>query len=259
MPRALRVTVVVPVLDDADQLRACLGALARQTRPADEVIVVDNGSSDESVRVALRAGAVVLHEPVRAIGAAAARGYDAATGDLVARIDSDTVVPTDWLARATGWFADPLVTAVTGPGRLRGLGPVEGAFWQSAYMTAYFVLVWGSLARPPLFGSNMVVRRDAWLAVRGRVHRTDPEVHDDIDLALQFDPAWRTRFDRLLVVSVSGVPVRDASGLVRRIRKAVHTMLVAGRVGNPVRRHVRRWATGTRVVEHRVGHPVRTG
>lgn len=248
MPSPDTVTVVVPVLDDADQLRDCLAALARQTRPADEVIVVDNGSADASVRVALDAGATVLHEPVRAIGAASARGYDAASGHVIARIDSDTLVPPDWLAHATGWFADPRVTAVTGPGQLRGLGPIATRFWQFAYMRAYFVLVRASLARPPLFGSNMLFRRTAWVAVRGRVHREDPGVHDDIDLALQFDPAWRTVFDRRLVVSVSGAPVRDALGLVRRTRKALHTMIVAGVVGNPVRRQVRRWTTRTRAV-----------
>ncbi|HVL60567.1 MAG TPA: glycosyltransferase, partial [Microbacterium sp.] len=49
------ISVVIPCLDDADFLAACLEALARQHRRADEVIVVDNGSPDASVEVALAA------------------------------------------------------------------------------------------------------------------------------------------------------------------------------------------------------------
>ncbi|WP_022903825.1 glycosyltransferase family 2 protein [Curtobacterium sp. B8] len=242
------VTVVVPVLDDAEQLRTCLAAIARQTRSAEEVVVVDNGSSDDSVRVALDARARVVREAFPGIAAAASTGYDAATGDVIARIDSDTVVPEDWLGRALPWFADPLVTAVAGPGAFRGLGPVASAFWRTAYMRAYFVLMAGALGRPPLFGSNALFRRTAWLAVRHRVHRHDPMVHDDVDLSLQFDPRWRTVLDRALVVSVSGDPVRDRSGMLRRVQRAVHTFAVSWRRAVPPARLLRRFRHETRPV-----------
>ncbi|WP_083513386.1 glycosyltransferase family 2 protein [Curtobacterium luteum] len=242
------VTVVVPVLDDAEDLRACLAALARQTRPADEVVVVDNGSSDDSVRVALDAGARVVHEPLRGIAAAASAGYDAATGDVIARVDADTIVPEDWLARALRWFDDPIVTAVTGPGEFRDLGPVASAFWRTMYMRAYFVTMTAALGRPPLYGSNALFRRSAWRAVRHRVHRTDPGVHDDVDLSLQFDPRWRTVLDRTLVVTVSGSPVRDLRGLFRRTLKAQHTLVVSGLRAVPPARLLRRFRQATRPV-----------
>lgn len=242
------VTVVVPVLDDAEHLRACLAAVSRQTRPADEVVVVDNGSTDDSVRVALDAGARVLHEPLRGIASAASTGYDAATGDVVARIDADTIVPDDWLERALPWFDDPLVTAVTGPGEFRDLGPIASAFWRTMYMRAYFVTMTAALGRPPLYGSNALFRRSAWRAVRHRVHRTDPRVHDDVDLSLQFDPRWRTVLDRTLVVTVSGSPVQDHRGLLRRTLKAEHTFTVSGLRAVPPGRLLRRFRSATRPV-----------
>jgi len=242
------VSVVIPVLDDAEQLAACLASLAAQTRQPDEVIVVDNGSSDGSAEVAMAAGATVLHEPRRGIGAASGLGYDRATSTVIARVDSDTELPPDWLARASSWFEDPLVTAVTGPGRFRGLGPVAGLFWDVAYMRAYFFLMTGALARPPLFGSNMLMRRSAWLAIRHRVHREDAMVHDDVDLSIQFDPTWRTVFDTRLVASVPATPVQDPWGLVVRTRKAGRTMWRSGMRAFSPGRIMRRALVGTRPV-----------
>ncbi|OIH95532.1 glycosyltransferase family 2 protein [Curtobacterium sp. MCBA15_001] len=248
MPSPLTVTVVIPVFDDAEQLAACLASLAAQVRRPDRIVVVDNGSTDDSAAVAAASGATVLHELQRGIWPAASRGYDAADTDLIARVDSDTVLPADWLVRAVAWFQDPLVTAVTGPGHFRGLGPVASAFWDVAYMRAYFTLMTGALGRPPLFGSNMLMRRVAWTAVRHRVQRQDAQVHDDVDLSIQFDPTWRTVLDPSLVVSVSGTPVQDPWGLVVRTRKAVRTLWRSGLRAFSPARIMRRALVGTRPV-----------
>jgi glycosyltransferase involved in cell wall biosynthesis len=93
------VSVVIPVKDDAVPLERCLAALARQSVAPLEVVVVDNGSVDDSAGVAARYGARVVPEPAPGIPAAAATGYDAALGDVIARCDADTLPPPDWVAR----------------------------------------------------------------------------------------------------------------------------------------------------------------
>ena len=52
-------SVVIPSLNDAHMLKDCLDALAAQTRAPDEVIVVDNGSADDTAGIARAAGARV--------------------------------------------------------------------------------------------------------------------------------------------------------------------------------------------------------
>jgi glycosyltransferase involved in cell wall biosynthesis len=234
------VSVVVPVLDDAAHLRRCLEALAAQTVRADEVIVVDNGSGDDSAEVARAAGAAVLTEPVRGIAGASARGYDHATGDVLVRLDADSVPPPGWIADAVRLLGDPAVVAVTGPGRPRTGGLLVRVVWSAVYMRPYFTLMRAALGRPPLFGSAMAMRRQTWLAVRGRAHRGDPEVHDDVDLSMQFDPAWRVVADPVLAVQVSARPLSGIGSAVVRTRRAFHTFRVNGRRANPVRRWARR-------------------
>lgn len=233
-------SVVIPVRDDAAHLRRCLDALAAQTVRADELLVVDNGSRDDSAAVAASAGAVVLTERVRGIARASARGYDRASGDVLVRLDADSVPPPRWIAEALRLLEDPTVVAVTGPGRANDGGPVVRGLWDVVYMRPYFALMWAALGRPPLFGSATAMRRSTWLAIRERSHRFDPEVHDDVDLSMQLDPAWRVVADRALTVEVSARPLSGASSVLQRTRRAFHTFRVNGRRANPVRRWARR-------------------
>ncbi|GAA3341092.1 glycosyltransferase family A protein [Curtobacterium pusillum] len=236
----LSVSVVVPVRDDAVHLCRCLDALAEQSVAADEVIVVDNGSRDDSAAVARAAGAVVLTERVRGIARASARGYDRASGDVIVRLDADSVPPPGWIAAAVRLLDDPAVVAVTGPGRPRDGGPVVSRLWDVVYMRPYFVLMRAALGRPPLFGSAMAMRRRTWLAVRTHVHREDAEVHDDVDLSMQLDPGWRVVADPALEVQVSARPLSSLPSALLRTRRAFHTFRVNGRRANPVRRWARR-------------------
>jgi glycosyltransferase involved in cell wall biosynthesis len=223
----MRISLVIPVLNDAGPLAECLRTVAAQRRPADEVIVVDNGSDDDSIGVAESFGATVLVESERGIWPAAARGYDAASGDVIARCDADCRLPPDWLERIERQLSEhPHAVAVTGPGRFYDLSPVKRMLASVFYMRLYFVSVGGALANSALFGSNMAVRRSLWERVGGLVHRHDAEVHDDIDFALQVDPADRVLYDRTLRVGISGRPFRDPRAMWRRFARARRTFEV---------------------------------
>lgn len=220
-------SVIIPVLDDAALLDRCLGDLALQTLAPFEVVVVDNGSSDDSAAVAARHGARVVHEPVRGIPSAAARGYDAARGDVIVRCDADTRPPPTWLAQISEAFAaDAHLAALTGPGTFYDLPPVRGWVARVFYMRGFYWGIHSALAGVPLWGSNMALRRSVWLEVRDGVRRTEPRVHDDIDLSFQLEASRRVRYDRTLVVAVSGRTFESPGALWRRIDWALHTLRV---------------------------------
>jgi glycosyltransferase involved in cell wall biosynthesis len=79
------VDVILPCLDEVQALPGVLSALPAGYRP----IVVDNGSTDGTAKVAAELGATVLHEPQRGYGAAVHTGLAGATSEVVAVLDAD--------------------------------------------------------------------------------------------------------------------------------------------------------------------------
>lgn len=94
-------SVIIVNYNAGDRLQRCLAALAAQTRPADEIIVVDNGSVDRSLQNASEAlsGAIVLAEGEN-LGFAVANNRAAARarGDWLAFLNPDAYPLPDWLA-----------------------------------------------------------------------------------------------------------------------------------------------------------------
>ena len=110
----MRVAVVVPVRDGRDTVAACVHGCLTQVLAPDELVVVDNGSVDDTASVAASAGATVLEDPVRGSYHARNRGWRSTHSDIVAFTDVDCVPDPVWLANLTEPFSDPSVAAVGG-------------------------------------------------------------------------------------------------------------------------------------------------
>lgn len=219
------VSVVVPSLNDARMLEGCLADLASQTRPADEVIVVDNGSTDDTQAVAAAHGAVAVVEPEHGVLRATARGFDAATGDVIGRLDADSRPASDWVERLADRFdADPTLGALTGTGTFYGCGPVARFLGAHVYLGGYFWFMGMIIGRTPLFGSNFALRREAWRDARERIHLDDPRAHDDLDISFVLDPAVAVDYDPDLHVGVSARPLESVAGMRRRAAWAFHVV-----------------------------------
>lgn len=238
-------SVVIPCKDDAGPLTRCLEALAAQTVAPLEVIVVDNNSSDDSAEVAARLGARVLSEATPGIAAAASAGYDAALGNIIVRCDADTIPPFDWLERIAGRFTrEPDLAVLTGPGDFHDAGPVRAKLANLGYMQAYFVSMGLAMAHWPPFGSNCAFRRTDWEQVRHRIHRFDPDVHDDVDLGFALDPTQRTVYDRSLRVGISARSLAGGAAGRRRFAQAFHTLALHWRQAPPWERWSRALSAG---------------
>lgn len=110
-----RVSVVIPTLNSGKTLEACLCAIACQDMGRDrfEIILADAGSSDSTREIA-RANGVdrIVENPLKTGEAGKTAGIRAASGELVALVDSDNILPdAGWLSRMVAPFDDPQIVA----------------------------------------------------------------------------------------------------------------------------------------------------
>ena len=90
-----KITVVIPCLNEEQGIER---VLRRMPEFVDEVIVVDNGSTDRTSDVARSFGAKVIREDVRGYGRAYKRGFAGAEGDVIVTLDGDHSYPPDALS-----------------------------------------------------------------------------------------------------------------------------------------------------------------
>ncbi len=198
----MKISLVIPVYNEADHLAACLQAIARQTWRPHEVIVVDNNSSDGTAVIAEAFDFVtVLREPRQGVVHARNRGFNAASGDIIGRIDADTLLPPSWIAQVQNIFKDQSVTAVSG-------APHYYDFALAGVADAIDIYMRDRLARKLgdtnfLWGANMAVRRSAWLDIR-QFLCNQAGMHEDFDLGLHLQASGlRVAYDEQLVAGVS--------------------------------------------------------
>jgi glycosyltransferase involved in cell wall biosynthesis len=114
-------SVVVPAYNSERTLAFCLEALANQTLPRErfEVIVVDDGSTDSTSKIARKVDVRYMFQKNRGPASARNIGADAAVGNIILFTDSDCIPCSDWLEEMVRPFADTHVVAVKGKYKTR--------------------------------------------------------------------------------------------------------------------------------------------
>lgn len=166
-PRRCVVSVVIPCYNAAAHLADALASVEAQRRPADEVIFVDDGSTDDSVAMARAAGARCLATAGRC-GPSAARnaGIRAARGDVLAFLDADDVWTPDHLECVIG-LLERFPQAGVAFGREQRIGLWAGESPPSLPAEQPVDAFWPCLAGNPVPQMGVAVRRALLLALEG--------------------------------------------------------------------------------------------
>jgi glycosyltransferase involved in cell wall biosynthesis len=162
----MTIATIVCAYNESRLLPACLFSLLAQTRPPDELLVVNNASTDGTAAVARVIPRVrIVDEPRKGLVRAREAGRRAATADVLSYIDADCRVPLQWLERVERRFQRRSgLVGVTGPYR----------FYDWDWTGRALVRAYDTLVAPPthalvhhalgigaiLYGGNFAVRRD---------------------------------------------------------------------------------------------------
>jgi GT2 family glycosyltransferase len=223
---SIAVSVVIPNWNGRRWLPSCLEALARQTQPAAEVVVVDNGSTDGSLdylRAAHPGTRVIALEDNTGFAHAANVGLAAARTELVALINADVELAPDWIERmASTLAADPVAAsaackmlALDDPNRVYDAGDIlrrdgaceqRGRFSRDDGRWDQPGEVFGACAGAALY------RRTVVLGLGGFDERYFAYL-EDVDLALRLRLAgWRCRYEPAVALHAAEVSAKALRG-----------------------------------------------
>jgi glycosyltransferase involved in cell wall biosynthesis len=205
------VSFVVPAYNEEALIGSCLTAITAEisrTGCRAEIIVVDNGSSDGTRRIAAAiAGVKVIDEPERGLVQTRRAGCLAAEGEYIANIDADTVLTEGWLQTALAAFAhSPDLVALSGPyihydlptpARLVAAGFYRGVY--IAHLLSRVVAGAGSVMQ----GGNFIVSRSA-LERAGGFNPDFRFYGEDAELARRLAKIGKVKFTFALQAFSSG-------------------------------------------------------
>ncbi len=177
-------TLIIPAYNEQSRIAECLRSVAAQSVMPDEVIVVDNGSTDRTAEIAANFGFVtVIRETRQGVVFARNAGFDTASSDIIARIDADTSLPRDWVAYIKSFYDNPsnYDKAWVGSARFSNVHLTRLVSW--TYRVMAFRLNKILVGHASLWGSNMAVRQYHWQAVRSQVCMQS-DIHEDLDLSM---------------------------------------------------------------------------
>lgn len=219
MKKTLELSIIIPAYNEELHLASCLDSIAAQSVAPKEVIVVDNNSTDDTVRIAKQYKFVrVIKEPNQGIAWARNKGFDSAKGAFLARLDADSVLPKDWVKTVNRLLETDSDRVITGKGYFYDMPakPLISAIHSLLYYRVNRMLFGSYFA----WGSNMVFPAHYWQKVR-KDASTDPRVAEDIDLGFQLGRYIPIEYEPSLKVLVS---LRSGKQGVRRGLKYIRYM-----------------------------------
>jgi O-antigen biosynthesis protein len=188
LPHSPTVSIIVCSYNGAATLRACLESLSLLNYPSYEIVLVDDGSIDNTAQIAAEFASVrYIHQPNRGLSVARNTGAAAARGEVFVYTDADCMVDIDWLSHLIGTLTSGDYAGVGGPNV-----PPPARNWVQACVAAApggpsHVLLTDTIAEH-IPGCNMAFWRWAFENVGG----FDPEYHkagDDVDFCWRLQQA----------------------------------------------------------------------
>lgn len=197
--KQLKLSIVIPVYNEQNYLSRCLDAIVNQTIAPLEVVIVDNNCTDKSMDIAKKYDFVkIISEPRQHQSYAQKTGFDNAAGDIIGRIDADTILPENWSENVLAYFSEhPKTVAITGTTE-----PYDVYFRQTTkkFMNFYHKFVPKMITgHYMLWGSNAAIKRSAWNKISSQVlQRAD--IWEDYDISFLLAKLGNVdRLDNLIV------------------------------------------------------------
>jgi len=214
-------SVVIPAFNEEKFLPKCLESLKNQDfNEGEEVIVVDNNSTDRTVELAKKFGAIVFSEKNQGVAFTRNRGAMEAKGKIFVFTDADTILPKNWLSRI---FDSMSLKATESPDTEGGIGgefekdkelvafggscefysgPISARLASKFLLPIFLFLDKFFSGGWNLMGCNMAIKKEAFLKIGG--FNTSLKLNEDVEISYRLREIGKIKFDSAFKVKTSG-------------------------------------------------------
>lgn len=199
----MKVSVVIPVYNEEKYIRNCLDSLMKQEEKPDEIIVVDNNCTDETISIVKEFKRItIIQEKKQGITPTRNKGFNSAKYDIIARCDADSILPINWVKDIKKTFSkNDQIVGFTNSIVFYDLPIVNKSNLPSDIFYYVSKIILGF---PSFVGPSMAITKKAWLKVKKELCTDDKNVHEDIDLAIHIKKYGGIFFEPNVITQISG-------------------------------------------------------
>lgn len=199
----MKTSVVISVYNEEKYIKTCLESLIKQEEKPDEIIIVDNNCTDNTINIVKQfPRIIVIKEKRQGMIPARNTGFNYAKGNILIKGDADTEFPTDLIKEIKLAFLNNSdIVGLTTPVYFGDLIATRKMPW--LYYIYLFIpkLIIGSY---PLNGPGYAITKKVWNQVKSEVCLDDKKVHEDIDLSFHIKKYGRIYFLKKCLIKASG-------------------------------------------------------
>lgn len=206
----MKISFIIPAYNEEAKIENCIRAIQNQTIAPFEIILIDNNSSDRTGEIARNLNVKVINEPRQGLLYTRNTGFNNAKGDILAKIDSDSLLPPDWSQKVIEAFSSKDTVAVSGPIVFHDFPKIlQKPLLHKLIFTYLSKLVYGHSV---LNGPHYALRRAVWNKIK------DEEFveykHEDMELSNMLKKYGNIVFDSNLIVPTSGRRLKDVKSVL---------------------------------------------
>jgi glycosyltransferase involved in cell wall biosynthesis len=198
----MKVSVVIPVYNEEKYIKNCLDSLVKQVEKPDEIIVVDNNSTDKTIEIVKKYKNIkIIEETIQGMTPARNAGFNDTKYEIIAKCDADTILPADWIKNIKENFdRNNSIIGISFPIRADDFFLAK----QSRTLFYFYMFIPRLLiGLYPFIGPSYVIKKTGWDKIKNEICLNDKIVHEDIDLTLHIKKLGIIYHDNKTIITSS--------------------------------------------------------
>lgn len=201
----MKISIIIPAYNEEKYIENALKSLINQKEKADEIILVDNNCTDNTVKIAKKyknkLPLKIIKEKKQGIAYSRNAGFNMAKNDILVKFDADSTLPPNWIKQVKNFFKkNKNFVAYSNHFYLYDSFIFKKSLLPSFLYQFFSKLIFGYEV---LIGPAFAIKKFAWEKIKMEVCLDDNKVHEDIDITIHIAKYGKIYVDKKVIINIS--------------------------------------------------------